>query len=301
MERPQRSETDDRTTDQTSPGWPTCDSGQVEVMLLGTYHMDNPGLDEVNVDADDVLAADRQVELRDLADRLEAWQPDRIAVERPYDEFEAVNDLYEKYRSGEYAYDREETFPAPHPMRNDDDSECRSEVVQIGFRLADRLGHDHVAPIDEHPEEPDSDPFEGREMDSARKTSVSLPEPETMREEADKHLASSTLVEHLVRMNTEDALRPNHDLMFDRGIRATDEKFGSPLALAYWYDRNIRMVHHLWRAVEPGDERVLLVVGSGHVRVLRHLLTEAPMCCPVTPLPYLATDDEWQSESGRPR
>ena len=291
MERSAQPETDEQSSDNTPEAWPTCDSEQIQVMLLGTYHMDNPELDEVNVDADDVLAPDRQTELRDLAERLEAWHPDRIAVERPYDEFEAVNDLYEKYRSGEYAYDRAETFPAPHPMRNGDDSECRSEVVQIGFRLADRLGHDHVAPIDEHPEEPDDDPFEEREIDSARKTSVSLPVPEAMREEADEHLASLTLIEHLAGMNAEDALRPNHDLMFDRGIRATDEQFGSPAALAFWYDRNIRMVHHLWRAVELGDERLLLVVGSGHVRALRHLLTEAPMFCPVSPLPYLSTSD----------
>ncbi len=256
-------------------------------MLLGTYHMDNPGLDEVNIEADDVLAADRQAELQGLAERLEAWQPDRIAVERPYDNFESVNDLYGKYRSGEYVYGHAETFPAPHPMRNDDDSECRSEVVQIGFRLADRLDHDHVAPIDEHPEELDDDPFADRGIDSARKTSVGLPDPEDWKRETDDHLASSPISEHLAWMNRESQLRFNHRLMFDRAIRATGEAFGSPGALAYWYDRNIRMVHHCWRSIEAGDERLLLVVGSGHVRAMRYLLTEAPMCCPVSPLPYL--------------
>jgi hypothetical protein len=288
VERSSQPETDERSTDSISEAWPTCDPDQIQVMLLGTYHMDNPGLDVVNVDADDVLAADRQAELQDLVERLEAWQPDRIAVERPHGNFESVNDLYGKYRSGEYAYDREETFPAPHPMRNGEDSECRSEVVQVGFRLADGLGHDHVAPIDEHPEEPDDNPFENREIDSARKTTVSLPDPEVMQREGDERLASSTLREYFTWMNTEDELRDNHDLMFDAGIRAADEQFGSPSTLAFWYDRNIRMAHHLWRAVEPGDERILLVVGSGHVRVLRHLLTEAPMFCPVSPLPYLS-------------
>jgi pheromone shutdown protein TraB len=47
------------------------------------------------------------------------------------------------------------------------------------------------------------------------------------------------------------------------------------------------MVHHLWRAIEQGNERILLVVGTGHIRVLRHLLDETPMCCPVSPLPHL--------------
>ena len=270
-----------------SEGWPRCESEQVLVMLLGTYHMDNPGLDEVNVDADDVLTDERQAQLEDLAEHLADWNPDRIAVERPYDNVEAVNSLYERYRTGEYAYDREEMFPAPHPMRDDDESECRSEVVQVGFRLADRLNHGHVVPIDEHPEEPDSDPFADRNIDSTRKTSVSLPDPDEWKREISRRLVSTSIPEYLAWMNQGPRLRYNHGLMFDRGIRATEETLGSPTFLAYWYDRNIRMVHHLWRAIEQGDERILLVVGTGHIRVLRHLLRETPMLCPVSPLPYL--------------
>lgn len=279
----------DATKSETPPkGWPNCEPEQVQIMLLGTYHMDNPGLDEVNVDADDVLVSERQAQLEDLAKRLAEWHPDRIAVERPYDNVEAVNSLYEKYRTGEYAYDREESFPAPHPMRNDDDSECRSEVVQVGFRLADRLNHEQIYPIDEHPEEPDSDPFADRDIDSTRKTSVSLPDPDEWERNVETRLASSPIPDYLARMNRESRLRTNHDLMFGRNVRAAGEELsGTPTFLAYWYDRNIRMIHHLWRAIEQGDERIVLVVGFGHIRVLRHLLRETPMLCPVSPLPYL--------------
>ena len=62
---------DARRYDGPPAGWPQCESEQVQVMLLGTYHMDNPGLDEVNIDADDVLAADRQAQFRELVDRFE--------------------------------------------------------------------------------------------------------------------------------------------------------------------------------------------------------------------------------------
>jgi len=51
--------------------WPEPRPPEVEVLLLGTYHMDNPGRDAVNVEADDVLSADRQSELEQLCDRLE--------------------------------------------------------------------------------------------------------------------------------------------------------------------------------------------------------------------------------------
>lgn len=47
--------------------WPEPDSGQVEVLLLGTVHMTWSELD-------DVLGSERQRELRVLDDHLEAWQ-----------------------------------------------------------------------------------------------------------------------------------------------------------------------------------------------------------------------------------
>ncbi|CAP15631.1 DUF5694 domain-containing protein [Halobacterium salinarum] len=267
--------------------WPDPEESQIEVLLLGTYHMDNPGLDEVNVTADDVLTATRQAELQELVDRLEPFAPDRIGLERPWDRDDALNDTYAKYRDGEYVYGEEYDYESVHSDRNEPGTECRSEVVQVGFRLADRLGHDRVFPIDEHPPDSGDDPFEDRDRDSAQKTGVPVPDSEEMQRRSDDQLAASTIPEYLAWRNQEVRLRQNHLLMFDRGVRATGEAFGSPLALSYWYDRNIRIVRHLWEAIEEGDDRAMIVVGSGHIRVLRHLLTEAPMFCPVSPLPYL--------------
>jgi hypothetical protein len=267
-------------TEYDADGWPDPRPEQVEVCLLGTYHMDNPGLDEVNVDADDVLAPDRQADLRRLVDGLADWSPDRVAVERPHDQQAAVAELYRAYRDGEYAYDEEHEYDPPHHMRDDPTGECRSEVVQVGFRLADRLDHETVAAVDEHPDPPEDDPFADRGTDPAPKTDVDLPDPDAHVDEVTRHLAESTVAEHLRWLNRPERLRFNHDRMFDLGVRTADHEFGSPTALAFWYERNTRMVHHVWRALEDGDDRVLCLVGSGHVRVLRHLFDEAPMFCP---------------------
>ena len=62
--------TDSQEPEQPPEDWPRCDSEQVEVMILGTIHLDNPGLDEVNPEVGDVLTPDRQAELQDLTDRL---------------------------------------------------------------------------------------------------------------------------------------------------------------------------------------------------------------------------------------
>ena len=53
----------------------------IEVMVLGTYHMDNPGLDVINARIGDVTTPTRQHELADVADRLARFKPTRIAIE----------------------------------------------------------------------------------------------------------------------------------------------------------------------------------------------------------------------------
>lgn len=280
--------------DDSPPGqrdsWPEPSPDQVRVMLLGTYHMDNPGLDTVNVDADDVLTPDRQAELRDLADRLEPWQPDRVAVERPYDRRDEVNARYREYRDGDREYDREEQFDSPHPSRDEPDVECRSEVVQVGFRLADRLGHERVYPVDDPTAlgNDDAAALEDRGFEPEQKVPVDLTDPSAHQREVDERLVDATIPAFLGWLNRDAQQRVNHELMFGRSIRLGDgDNYGGPRMLSTWYDRNLRTVHHLWRAVESGDDRALLLVGNGHVRVLRHLLTETPQFCPVSPLGYL--------------
>lgn len=271
--------------------WPDPEPGQVEVLLLGSYHMDRPGLDEVNVDADDVLSPARQAELRQLTDALERWAPDKVAVERPYDRREEVAELYEAYRTGEYRYDEPSQFSAPHPKRDDPESECRSEVVQIGFRLAERLSHDRVCPIDAPAmlENDDIHALDDDDFEPERKTEVSVRDPEKHIEGVDDRLHESTIPEFLAWKNTEQRLGYNHRWMFDQLLRFGREgNLGGPDSLSTWYDRNIRMCHYLWRALDTDDDRVLVVVGSGHVHILRHLLDESPSFCPVSALPVLA-------------
>src|SRR5437870_11114298 len=90
----------------------------VKVMIVGTYHMSNPGHDIHNVKADDVLAPRRQAEIAAVTSALARFRPTKVAAEWPA---ELVADRYPKYLA--------ETLP---PSRN--------EVVQLGFRLAKTAG-----------------------------------------------------------------------------------------------------------------------------------------------------------------
>lgn len=271
----------------------------IDVMLLGTYHMDNPGLDTVNVEADDVLDPQRQRELQRLIDHLAGWEADLVAVERPQARQAELNDLFDRYRDGSLAYDEEAELEPLHPRREDPTAECRSEVVQVGFRLADRLDHDRVAAIDYpmsmavnfDPEERDRLDHAAFHRRATNRLDLDLADQEEYKETLDAHLAESTVAEHLTFLNREQNLRPNHEWMFADALAGPEERYVGARMLTAWYERNLRMLENLWRAGAEA-RRILLLVGTGHVRILRHLLDEAPMFRHRTPMPLLVDEGE---------
>ena len=51
------------------------------IMILGSEHLANPGMDSFNRKMDDVLAPKRQREIKQLVTQLQAFQPTKIALE----------------------------------------------------------------------------------------------------------------------------------------------------------------------------------------------------------------------------
>src|SRR5205085_1162806 len=98
----------------------SCGPGSAKMMILGTYHFNNPGLDSRNLEADDVLSARRQRELEDLANRLLRFAPTKVMVEAPYRDAGTIA-AYRQYLLGTHKLSRNET-------------------EQIGFRVA-KLAH----------------------------------------------------------------------------------------------------------------------------------------------------------------
>src|SRR5215208_49666 len=98
-----------------------------EILVLGTYHMANPGRDVHNMQADDVLLPKRQQEISHLMEVLKRFHPTKIAIES--DPGGPRPRQYADYLAGKYSL-------------------TRNEIDQIGFRLAKELGHRTIYPVD---------------------------------------------------------------------------------------------------------------------------------------------------------
>jgi hypothetical protein len=112
----------------TSAQGPAPPAARAEVLVLGVYHMANPGRDIHNMRSDDVLAPKRQAEIGQLVEVLKRFRPTRVAVER---------DAFDSRIAKDYA----DYVAGSHEL-------SRNEVEQIGFRVARELGHKAVYPVD---------------------------------------------------------------------------------------------------------------------------------------------------------
>jgi hypothetical protein len=247
-----------------------AEDARVRVLLLGSYHMSNPGADQFNLEADDVLAPKRQTEIQAIVDRLVAFNATKVAVEAPWGD-SATSARWEGYLSG------------ARELR-------RSEEEQIGFRLAHELGHETIYAVDV----PSSLDFERlqRVAMANPQTAARLGGMQQVGEEAistmARWLAEGTIGLMLARMNAPDMIVKAHMpyIEFFAPVADGDDYAGADM-VASWYKRNLRIFANLTRIVDSEKDRVFVIFGQGHIPILRDLVIDYPEFCVEDPIPYL--------------
>lgn len=241
------------------------DARDAQIMLVATYHFGNPGQDLHNVKADDVLAPQRQEEVRAVVEALARFEPTFVGVEWPA---HVVEERYAKFLAG--------TLP-----------ESRNEVVQLGFRLAKQRGLKAVRGLDVDGDFPFDAVLAWAKANGHMATIdglMALGQQETARITGMQ--SQSTIGSILHYMNLPESIARNHSfypVMLRMG--AGNDQPGVAL-LASWYQRNLAICAQLLQAVQPG-ERAVVFYGQGHIHLLRQCIDESPGASLVDPLPYL--------------
>ena len=239
------------------------------VLLIGSYHMSNPGLDQFNLKSDDVRVPKRQKELEALSKRLASFKPTKVAVEAPFGDEPTVA-AYKEYVAGK------------REMR-------RSEEEQIGFRLAKKMGHDAIYPIDVRMSLSDKElrPIIGSNPEYQKKMGELNRLGNAAIDQMGKWLAEGSVSYMLYQMNRPVALRQAHwPYIWIFATIAKDDNYAGADFVARWYNRNLRIFANLDRISEKGD-RVVVVYGMGHIPILKDLVVSSPDYCTVDPLPFL--------------
>jgi hypothetical protein len=230
---------------------------RAEVLVLGTYHMSNPGHDIFNMQADDVLAPKRQAEIEQVMAALKEFHPTKIAVE---------SDVYEKRAPNAYA----DYLADKHEL-------TRNEIEQLGFRLARELGHKTIYPVDA-----DGDFPWQRVVDYAKATGRSQ-ELEAIQngwgdmvKAWDAYLHSHTVLETLLYMNSDDGVAENVGLYYRQAQLGEPGDWAGADLVSDWFRRNMRIYSNVMQLVDSPNERVLVIFGAGHLGWLRQDFASNP-------------------------
>lgn len=226
----------------------------VEVMIIGVYHMSNPGHDLHDVKADDVLAPGRQTEIAVMTDALARFRPSKVVAEWPAN---VVNERYPKYLAG--------TLP---PSRN--------EVVQLGFRLAKTAKAKGMYGIDA-----DGDfPYEPVKAYAAAHGLSGLLEEQNATvehsvEEVAGILSDKGVAAALRRINDPEHLKWDNAFYREMLRVGSDQDQPGADLLTAWYRRNFLICANLLQLAQPGD-RIAVFYGAGHAFLLRQCVSETP-------------------------
>ncbi len=229
-------------------------SAKPQVMLLGTYHFANPGLDAVKVMPRDTMGSDRQAEIKALNESLARFKPTKILVESTPERQPKLDEQFHAYLRGA-------------PLTAD-------ERQQIGFRLAKQFGHKTLIGVD-YQADMDFD----RIMAFAQANN--MPDvPARMGQLIEK--MGRVLNDLDARYTVSQILAIHNDPFFIRFSQRfyTDllsvqkaPEYPAADVVAGWYRRNLVIYENIREALKPGD-RALVIYGSGHVYYLKQLLED---------------------------
>ena len=242
-------------------------TSRAQVMVLGVFHFLNPNADYAQFEGIDVLTPDRQRQIEAVVAQLARFAPTKIALERVPTEADSINAQYRRYQAG--------SFPL-----------TRNEIHQLGFRLADRLHHTQLYPIDFSAD---------MHIDSV----LAYAQPHDTGFVSRFNRIVAEVVQTMDRMQREESIGANLRFMNDPGnllrvqqpymdmatVGAGDGYIGARV-VSEWYARNLSMFANIARLAQPGD-RILVIVGMGHAPILRQLVRDHPALELVEPLSYL--------------
>jgi len=229
--------------------WAQMDA-RPEILVLGTYHMSNPGRDIHNMQADDVLSPKRQQEIAQLIEVLKKFRPTKIAIEADFGS-QRVEHEYSEYLAGKYTL-------------------SSNEIDQIGYRLAKELGHRAVYPVDIEGEFPYYRVLNFAKANGLKEKFDAMQAITGARvKKQEDFLRSHTVLETLQYMNSDSNVAVDVASYYAYVPFGDAYEEAGPDLLALWFQRNIRIYNNIIKLIESPNERILVIYGAGHLGWLR--------------------------------
>lgn len=242
------------------------------LVILGTYHMGTPGNNVVNPKVNDVAAPERQRQIVELIGKLKKFKPTKIVVECDLEDDAKIQERYDKYLAGSYQLSKNETD-------------------QIGLRLAKESGHKKVYCVDwsDFWDDPAINYMKYASKD-AELDSFLKGVNQKFKQEIDAKFAKlypQPITDQLIFLNRPDQIEKSHKIYYDIMRIGRGKEYAGAGYLSWWYRRNMVILTNIIRLTDSPNDRLLVVYGEGHNKLLTQLATESEFYNVESPLKYL--------------
>jgi len=234
------------------------------LMILGTFHFRDAGKDGYKPKFSfNVLSAWRQAEVEDLVNSLAEYRPTKIAVEWKKETDQLLLDsLHQAYLSGHFTLGE-------------------NEIYQVLFRLGKKLGHPKLYCVDAaarwYPGVPNDSVFSAKYNQNRFDDTLYNDQYFKLYQRQDSLKTVQTLKQHLSLINNDaaDYLFHGHYLIGSFKY-AADGQYPGADNLTGWYNRNLRIIANVLQLAEKPEDKIFLMIGHGHLPILRQAAKSTP-------------------------
>ncbi|MDB5242976.1 MAG: hypothetical protein JWP57_3601, partial [Spirosoma sp.] len=225
----------------------TAQQKPVEVLLLGTFHFDNPGLDVAKFESANIFSPKRQQEVKAVVNQLIAYKPDKIFIEAEPTQQAHWDSLVSLYQQGKF------TLKA-------------NEIYQLAFPVAKALGHPHLYAADYRKADFPYDSLmkvlaasHQEVMQQTIQTKIAQVE-----QAFNANLSKHTIAEMLTIDNTLESRRDNLAFYLNCiGAGKLDNHVGAYLT-SEWWRRNMVIYANILKQLTGNEKRIVVLFGSSH-------------------------------------
>lgn len=232
---------------------------KLKVMLLGTFHFDNPGLDVAKFKTANVLSTNRQAEIQDVITRLKKLNPDKIFIEQEPAQQAKLDSLLQQYKEGKW-------------------QAKANEIYQLGFRLAKELPATTLNAVDYHDA---AFPFDSlMKVAQAEKQMQLLQHIKTIIDSIQKtfnqELQTSTIREMLIHHNSGQYLQAGVGWYFNLLTAGGKDNHVGSYLVSEWWRRNMVIYENILKRLDGNEKSVLVIFGSAHAALLKEFMRFNP-------------------------
>ncbi|MEZ4797349.1 MAG: DUF5694 domain-containing protein [Flavobacteriaceae bacterium] len=238
---------------------------RAQVLVVGTFHFDYPGLDELKTEENDkidVLKEPKKTEVTELVEYIKKFKPTKIAIEAKPQYSSTWNEKLREYKKGEH--------------RNE-----RGERYQLAMRIASDFNIDTLYAVDATSLSGDlwqKDSLFYKSL--TNKIDFETEDPyweiaEKYFNYREKQMKQTKILDVIKYMNTREGHNTNFGLYLT-GSYATGEGQGADNFSMWWYNRNARIFANIVNITEGPEDRILVIFGNGHAAILRQFFEASP-------------------------